>query len=157
MLDSPIAELLDDSICLLWLGRYLPPKGVVCPRCGHPQRRRFRDHGYFPASRCRLCDSYYTPLTGAVLAKTRQRPATLALLLRGIAKGEPTARLARELGRSRKQLHTLRQRTQTDLHDTAPTEVMTGTAFEANELYQNAGGKRDAPSRSHRSTPSTRQ
>ena len=46
------------------------------------------------------------------LRKTRQRPATLVLLLRGIAKGEPTARLARELGVSRKQLHTLRQRIQ---------------------------------------------
>jgi len=32
------------------------------------------------------------------------------LLLRGIAKGEPTARLARELGLSRKQLHTLWRR-----------------------------------------------
>jgi hypothetical protein len=79
------------------------------------------------------------------------------LLLRGIAKGEPTARLARELGLSRKQLHTLRQRIQTNLNDTAPTDVMTGTAFEADELDQNAGEKKHASSRSHRSTPSMRQ
>jgi hypothetical protein len=89
---------------------------------------------------------YYTLLTGTVFAKTRQRPATLVLLLRGIAKGEPTARLARELGVSRKQLHTLRQRIQTNLNDTAPTEVMTGTACEADELYQNAGEKKHATS-----------
>jgi hypothetical protein len=63
-------------------------------------------------------------------------------LLRGMAKGEPTARLARELGLSRKQLHTLRQRLQANLNVTAPTTVMTGTAFEADELYQNAGEKR---------------
>ena len=73
-------------------------------------------------------------LTGTVFAKTRQRPAPLVLLLRGIAKGEPTARLARELGLSRKQRHPLRQRIQTNLNDTAPTDVMTGTAFEADEL-----------------------
>jgi transposase-like protein len=134
MIDFPIAELLDDSICLLWLERYLHPHGLVCPRGGHSQRRLFRDQGPFPAYRCRACEGYYTVLTGTVFAKTRQRPATLVLLRRGVAKGEPTARLARELGLSRKQLHTLRQRIQANLNDTAPTGVMTGTAFEADEL-----------------------
>ena len=71
-------------------------------------RRLFHAQERFPAYRCRACDSYYTLLTGTVFAKTRQHPATLVLLLRGVAKGEPTARLARELGLSRKQLHTLR-------------------------------------------------
>jgi hypothetical protein len=68
----------------------------------------------------------------------------LVLLLRGIAKGEPTARLARALGVSRKQLHTLRQRIQTNCNATAPTGVMTRTAFEADELYHKAGGKKHA-------------
>ena len=58
-----------------------------------------------------------------------------------MAKGEPPARLARELGMSRQQLHTLRQRMQTNLNHTAPVEVMTGTACEADERYQNGGGK----------------
>jgi transposase-like protein len=91
---------------------------------------------------CRVCARYYTLLTGSVFEKTRPRPATLVLLLRGMAKGEPTARLARELGLSRKQLHTLRQRVQTNLNQTAPTGLMTGTAFEADELDQNAGEKK---------------
>jgi hypothetical protein len=89
----------------------------------------------------RGCAGYYTLLTGTAFAKTRRCPATLVLLLRGIAKGEPTARLARELGLSRKQVHTLRHRVQANLNATAPTEVMRGTAFEADELYQNAGKK----------------
>ena len=63
------------------------------------------------------------------------------LLLRGIAKGEPTARLARELGLSRKQLHTLRQRLQAKLKATAPPQVMAGPAVEADELYRHAGEK----------------
>jgi len=46
---------------------------------------------------------------------------------------------------SRKPLHTIRQRVQTNLNHTAPAEVMTGTAFEADELYQNAGEKKHAP------------
>jgi transposase-like protein len=157
MIDFPIGELLDDSLCLIWLERHLHADGFTCPRCGGVERRLFRAQGQFPAYRCRACEGYDTLLTGTVFAKTRQRPATLVLLLRGIAKGEPTARLARELGLSRKQLHTLRQRIQTNLNGTAPTDVMTGTAFEADELYQNAGEKKHPASRSHRSTPSTRQ
>jgi transposase-like protein len=148
MIDFPIAELLDDSICLIWLERHLHPDGFACPHCHSPERRLFRQQGDFPAYRCRACDGYYTLLTNTVFEKTRQRPATLVLLLRGIAKGEPTARLARELGLSRKQLHTLRQRVQTNLNHTAPVDVMTGTAFEADELYQNAGEKKHAPSQS---------
>src|SRR5918998_6851283 len=149
MIDFPIAELLDDSICTIWLERHLHPRGLVCPHCGHSERRVFRAQDHFPAYRCRACDGYYTLLTGTVFAKTRQRPATLVLLLRGIAKGEPTARLARELGLSRKQLHTLRQRIQARLNESAPTGVMAGTAFEADEAYPNPGGKKHATSRPH--------
>src|SRR5262245_14531175 len=121
MIDFPIGELLDDSICAIWLEHHLNPRGLVSPHCGYSERRMFRAQGHFPAYRCRACEGYYTLLTGTVFEKTRQRPATLVLLLRGIAKGEPTARLARELGLSRKQLHTLRQRIQTQLNATAPT------------------------------------
>jgi transposase-like protein len=147
MIDFPITGLLDDDICTTWLERHLHPNGLKCPHCRSLARRLFRAQGHFPAYRCRACEGYYTLLTGTVFEKTRQRPATLVLLRRGIAKGEPTARLARELGVSRKQLHTLRQRIQTRLNATAPTDAMVGTAFEADELYQNAGEKRHAPSR----------
>jgi transposase-like protein len=142
MIDFPMTDLLDDNSCTNWLERHLHPEGLKCPHCGSLERRLFRQQGHFPAYRCRLCDGYYTLLTGTVFAKTHQPPATLVLLLRGIAKGEPTAPLARELGLSRKQLHTLRQRIQTNVNVSAPTTVMSGTAFEADELYQNAGEKR---------------
>ena len=148
MIDLPLAERLDDSTCLHWLERHLHPDGFTCPHCGRINRRVFRHPRYLPAYRCRDCDGYYTLLTGTAFEKTRQRPATLVLLLRGVAKGESTARLARELGMSRKQRHTLRQRVQTTLNDTAPTELMAGTTFEADELYQNAGEKKHPPSRS---------
>jgi transposase-like protein len=157
MIDFPIGELLDNSICTLWLERYLHPAGMTCPHCGSGTRRLFRAQEHFPAYRYRACDGYYTLLTGTVFAKTRQRPATLVLLLRGAAKGEPTARLARELGLSRKQLHTLRLRIQTNPNDRAPTETIAGTVFEADELYQNAGGKKPTTSRSRRPARAARQ
>jgi transposase-like protein len=157
MMDFPITDLLDDHSCTNWLERHLHPEGLKCPRCGSTERRLFRGQRHFPAYRCRSCAGYYTLLTGTVFEKTRQRPATLVLLLRGITKGEPTARLARELKVSRKQLHTLRQRIQANLNETAPTGVMSGTACEADELYQNAGEKKHPPSRSRRPAPPARQ
>jgi transposase-like protein len=139
MIDFPLDELLDDSLCTRWLGQHLHPNGLICPHCGHSERRLFRAPGHSPAYRCRACGGYYTLLTGTVFAKTRQRPATLVLLRRGLAKGGPSARLARELGLSRTQLQTLRRRIQANLNGTAPTAVMVGTAFAADELDHNAG------------------
>jgi len=62
------------------------------------------------------------------------------LLLRGIAKGEPAARLARELHLSRQTVHTRRQQIQTNLNQSAPTDTMEGQTFKVDEIYQNAGG-----------------
>ena len=98
MIDFPITDLLDDSICLIWLERYLHPDGLKCPHAGHTEQRWFRPQQCVPAYRCRACDGSYTLLTGTAFAKPRQRPTTLVLLWRGMTKGEPTARLARELG-----------------------------------------------------------
>ena len=157
MIDFPITELLDDGVCVAWLEQFLHPTGLVCPRCQSTQRRLFRHHNHFPTYRCRQCQRTYTILTGTVFAKTRQQPATIVLLLRGIAKGESTARLSRELALDRKRLGELRQQIQTNLYDTLPGEVMSGTAFEADELYQNAGEKKYATSRPHRPAAPARQ
>lgn len=156
MIDFPITDLLDDAECLTWLERYLHPQGFVCPHCGSAERRLFR-HQTIPAHRCRACDGYYTVVTGTVFEKTRQRPSTIVLLLRGVAKGEPTARLSRELNLDRKRLGAIRQQLQNNLYETLPTDVLVGTAFEADELYQNAGEKKSPAYRSRRSTPTTRK
>ena len=157
MIDFPITDLFDDSLCLVWLERHLHPDGFVCPQCGSANRRRFRTQGYYDAYRCRLCDGYYTLLSGTAFEGSRQRPATLVLLLRGVAKAESTARLARELHLSRQTVHTLRQRLQTNLNDTVPTGLMDGQTFEVDEIYQNAGEKKYAPSRPPRSAAPARQ
>jgi transposase-like protein len=147
MIDFPIAVLFDDSLCLLWLERHLHPDGFVCPYCGSANRRLFRRQGYYDAYRCRACDGYYTLLSGTIFAGSRKRPAVLILLLRGISKGEPTARLARELQLSRQTVHTRRQQIQTNLNESAPTDTMEGQTFEVDEIYQNAGEKKYAPLR----------
>lgn len=72
-------------------------------------------------------------LTGTVFEKTRQAPSTIVLILRGIAKGEPTARLARELGVGRPRMHEIRKRVQTNLRQTLPSEPMSDEVLEADE------------------------
>jgi transposase-like protein len=157
MIDFPIDDLLDDDACLQWLERHLHPDGLSCPRCGARERRVAQRPAAFPAYRCQQCDRFYTVLTGTCFTKTRQTPAKLVLILRGIAKGETTARLARELGLSYKQMHTLRKRVQANLYETLPTHPLAGKQFEADELYQNAGEKRRPASPSQRSAAPPRQ
>ena len=157
MIDFPITDLFDDSLCLLWLERHLHPAGFVCPHCGSANRRVFRRQSHYDAYRCRACDGYYTLLSGTIFEGSRKRPAVLVLLLRGIAKGESTARLARELHLSRQTVHTRRQQIQANLNDSAPTDMMDGTTFEVDELYQNAGEKRRHALRPERSAPPPRE
>jgi hypothetical protein len=140
-LDFPIAERLDDSLCTLWLARPLQLHGLVCPPCGHSERRLVQAHGPVPAYRGRACDGDSPLLPGTVFDKTRPRPATLVWLWRGRATGEPAARLARAWGRSRQQRHTRRPRLQGHRQATAPTAVRRGTAFEADELCPQGGGQ----------------
>lgn len=157
MLDFPITELLDDAVCVAWLEQHLYPTGLVCPRCQSTERRLFRRHDHFPTYRCRECQRTYTILIGTVFEKTRQRPATIVRLGRGVAKGEGIARLSRELDLDRKRLGELRHQIRTNLYDTLPGELTSGTAFEADELYQNAGGKKYAASRRGRPAAPARQ
>ncbi len=119
-------------------------------------RRLFRDRGHVAACRGPVCDGYSTLLTGPVFENTRPRPALLGLWRRGRAKGEPIARLARELGVSRKPWHTLRPRIQAHLHATAPTAVRAGPAFEADALDQEAGEQKHPASGSRRPATSAR-
>ncbi len=144
MIDFPIDELLDSAACQQWLEQQLHPDGLQCPKCCAAARRVARRAGEFAGYRCRSCDCYYTVLSGTSFAKTHQTPAKLVLLLRGIAKGESTARLARELQVSRKQVHVLRQRVQHNVYEQQPHAVLGGKVFEVDELYQNAGGKKHA-------------
>lgn len=141
MIDFPIDELLSETACEEWLEKQLHPQGLKCPKCGSEERRIARRAGPVLAYRCMKCDCYHTIFTNTVFEKTRQKPSKIVMILRGIAKGETTARLARELAISRKQLATLRQRIQLNLYNTLPTGKMAGSEFEADELFQNAGEK----------------
>jgi transposase-like protein len=155
MIDFPIGDLMDEDAWWHWLTDQLHPDGRRCPRC-HAQERRVAQHkGFWTAWRCRACDRYDTPLTGALFAKTRQRPSTLVLLVRGVANGVSASRLARELGWGRVRVHELRQQLQQNLRARRPSEPLPDDVLEADELYQNAGEK-GAPHRDPEDPPRRR-
>jgi transposase-like protein len=157
MIDVPIDDLLDNEACTAWLEKHLHPEGLRCPHCQCPDRRVSRRASHFLGYRCKACDRYFTLLSGTAFARSRQTPAKLVLILRGIAKGEPTARLARELTLSRKRMHNLGKKVQTNLADTLERGVLEDEVlFEADEVYINAGEKRRTP-RLRRSAPTTGQ
>ena len=142
MIDFPIDDLLDEEACLNWLERHLHQDGVKCPQCNASQRRLAQHNRYWPSWRCTGCDHYYTLLSGTVFEKTRQPSSKVVLLLRGIAKGESTACLSRELGIGRVRVNELRQRIQRNLLESCPQEPLSDDVLEADELYQNAGEKK---------------
>lgn len=142
MIDFPIGERMDEAASLQWLERHLYPAGLCCPRCGSRAYRSFRPKQAFPGYRGLECDGAFTILTGTAFAKSCQKPSTLVVFLRGVAQGETTARLSRELKLSSKQALTLRHRLQDNANETAPLTLMMGKHFEADAVYVNAGEKR---------------
>jgi transposase-like protein len=142
-MDFPIGELLDESACYDWLVRLIHPRGLTCPRCGSDDlrvHRRTRDP--VVDYRCPGCKRVFNAFTHTAFHKTQYRPSEIALVLRGVARGESTAALARELGRNRPHLLSLRHRLQDNAlahRDDAP---LPDRRVEADEMYQNAGEKR---------------
>ncbi len=142
-MDFPIHTYMDEQACYDKLVEILHPKGLACPRCGGREYGVHRRHRA-PALdyRCRGCRRVFNAYTGSALQKT-QRPAShLLLILRGIAQGTPTAKLARELGCDRVKLLELRHRIQRRALDGQEAEPLDDAVCEADETFVNAGEKR---------------
>ncbi len=144
-MDFPIADLMDEQACYDWLVSWLHPGGLACPRCGAAgedlgvhRRHRAPVLDY----QCRRCRRVFNAFAGTAVHKTRRRPSRLVLLLRGLAQGETTARLARELGCSRPHLLELRHRLAANAAAGLDRSPLADPVVEADEMCQNAGEKR---------------
>jgi transposase-like protein len=144
-MDFPITDLMDPDACYQFLVRLLHPDGLRCPRCQRAGEHPVHDRHRSPVLdyRCRGCSAVFNAYTGTPLQQTHRPPVHLALILRGIWQGTPTARLARELGCDRKHLLDLRHKLQ-GLAERAAAAVgpVGGSHAEADEMFQNAGEKR---------------
>jgi transposase-like protein len=113
-MDFPIIDLLDEQACYDFLLRLLHPGGLPCPRCGRTEA--FLVHRYVREPvfdhRCPDCGRVFNLWSGTIFQGTHRPPSQIVLILRGIAQGTPTAKLARELKCSRRHLLDLRHRIQ---------------------------------------------
>lgn len=151
-MDFPLLEITDDVLAEQWMLKYFHPHGLHCPNCTAPVKsaRRFgqTQRSHVTRYRCRSCDTRYTLYTGTVFAHKHLRPTQVILLLRGICKGESTACLARELGLAYDTVHHLRQRLQTNAILLQPNTALPDAITETDEMFQNAGEKRQKTRRS---------
>ena len=141
-MDFPITELMDQDACYARLVEALHPDGLACPRCGSDRlgvHRRHREP--IIDYRCRDCRRVFNAFTGTALQKTSRSPAALVLILRGLAQGVPTARLARELECDRMKLLQLRHKLQEHAAAGLDPAVLPDATVEADECYVNAGEK----------------
>jgi transposase-like protein len=145
-MDFPIVALMDQEACYQKLVALFHPDGLACPRCA--AREGLIIHHRHPDSpviddRCKGCRRVFNPYTGTLWQGTHYRPATILLILRGIAQGVPTAPLARELGLCRTHLLKLRHEIQSRALAGGDRSPLPDDQAEADEMYQNAGEKRD--------------
>jgi transposase-like protein len=156
-MDFPLLDLLDDAACYDFLLASLHPEGLRCPRCQGRESVVHRSHRDPVLDyRCRACGRVFNAFTGTALQGTQRSAAHLVLLLRGIAQGVSTARLARELACSRRHLLELRHRLQHHAWKYLPRPALADAAVEADEMFQNAGEKRPRTRRSDRPAAAAR-
>lgn len=145
-MDFSLTNLLDEAACVEWLAAYLHPHGLRCPRCG-AAKTEARRGGTLKRSRlqiyrCKRCDERYTLYTQTVFAGKHYRAEQAVMLLRGITQGEPSAKLARELGVSRPTILLVRHEIQRNAEAELPQTPVPDRETETDEMFQNAGEKR---------------
>jgi transposase-like protein len=145
-MDFSLIDYLDEDACYTKLVELLHPHGLGCPRCGELQRLGIHRCHRAPVVdfQCGHCGRVFNAFTGTPLQGTHRRPSQLLMILHGIAKGTPTAQMARELGCDRKELLALRHRLQERGRIGLDRNPLDDAVVEADEMDQNAGEKRGA-------------
>jgi transposase-like protein len=142
-MDFPIQDLMYEDAGYQSLLNLDHPAGLGCPRCHAVEG--FYTHRYFRAPvldyRCARCGRVFNAWTGTVFQGTQWRPSQVVLILRGFAQGTSTARLARELGCSRRHLLDLRHRLQAQARAGLDRTAWEDATVEADEMDRNAGEK----------------
>lgn len=142
-MDFPLSERMDEQACYDKLLRARCPEGVVCPHCDSAEHRVHR-YARRPVLdyRCHGCGAVFNIFTGTALQGARRSPAQIMPILRGMAQGVTTARMAREMGVSRPRLLELRHKLQSLALEARAREPLPDAVAEADEMFQNAGEKR---------------
>lgn len=146
-MEFPITDLLSREQCTRWIIEHVHRSSFGCKNCGAgvEQARKFRTthRSQLTVYRCRPCDQTYNLYTGTLLEQHHLRPEQVVLFLRGMLKGESSKTLATELKLSYKTVLTLRHHLQARVQQLQPDEQLPDGETETDEMFQNAGEKRN--------------
>lgn len=146
-MDFPIIDLLDEDLSVAWLMKHFHPDGLKCPHCqaDAKQARYFRANlgSGLPVYRCHRCDGIYHLYSGTLFEGSQLSPSQVVLLLGGFLQGQSSAQLSRELGLAYKTVLKWRHRFQANAQSLQPETPIPDLSSESDELFQNAGEKRD--------------
>jgi transposase-like protein len=160
-MDFPIIDLLDLDESIAWLEKHFHREGLKCPHCqaDHEQARFFRVNrgSGLAVYRCQQCQGIYHLYSGTLFAGSQLAPQQVVLLLQGVLQGKPSKQVARELGLSEKTVLLWRHRLQAQAETLQPPSALPDRAAESDEMFQNAGEKRDRTLRPRRSLSASSQ
>jgi hypothetical protein len=158
-MDFSLIDYLDEDACYTALVALLYPDGLARPGCGERERLGVHRRRRAPVLeyQCAACGRVFNAWAGTFLQGTHRRPSHILSILRGVARGEPTARLARELGCDRGRLLGLRHRLQDNALYRRDRNPLGDGVVEADETYVNAGEKRHPAPRPGRPAPAAGQ
>jgi transposase-like protein len=146
-MDFPIIDLLDTDASTAWVERHFHPQGLKCPHCqaGRDQARFFRVNrgSGLTVYRCLRCDGIYHLYSGTLFAESQLTPEQVVLLLQGVLQGKSSCQIGREIGLTEKTVRKWRHRLQAQAEHLQPATPLSDVETESDELFQNAGEKRD--------------
>lgn len=146
-MDFPIIDLLDTQRSWDWLEQHFHPHGMNCPHCGasRDESRLFRVNqgSGLPVYRCRRCTGVYNLYSQTVFAGSQLTAPQVVLLLQGILQGKTSKQLARELDLTEVTVLLWRHRVQAQAEYLQPETALADLNIESDEMFQNAGEKRN--------------
>jgi transposase-like protein len=158
-MDFPINHLMSEKASTEWILEHFHPDGLRCPHCSAAWAEAFEFRttrkSQLTVYRCKRCQGVYNLYSGTIFEARHLPPSEVVLLVRGVLKGESAATLARELGRSKTTITELRHLIQSQASRLQSTTPLVDQVVEADEMFQNAGEKKQRTLRPTRPTASS--
>lgn len=157
-MDFPINQLMSEKASTEWILEHFHPEGLRCPHChaAWAEASEFRTtrKSQLTVYRCKRCRGIYNLYSGTIFEARQLPPSEVVLLVRGVLKGESAATLARELGRSKTTITELRHLIQSQARALQSEKPLADQVVEADEMFQNAGEKKQRALRGKRPSAS---
>ena len=155
-LDFPLTDVITDQSAYDWFVSILWPDGPICPHCLQSDCLTVHNRHQAPIVDyiCKRDKRTFNVFRDTLFHGSKRPVAHRYIIFRGFSQGVSTNQLSRELGCRYYELLMLRHKFQDAVYAQGlrASPDLCGTIHESDEMYQNAGEKRNSPRRSGRPT-----